>query len=147
MGAGGNGAWREPTAAAGAATGSAGSPRRFRYNAASASIMPSPRAFLRVPRAVFLALVRFVRTVVVVGFAAFALALLAVRFVVFPQIESYRDTLAGVLSRQLGQPVEIAALTTGWDGWNPKLVVEGFRVLDRARASADAAARCCPRSR
>jgi uncharacterized protein YhdP len=72
---------------------------------------------------------------VVVGFAAFALVLLAVRFVVFPQIESHRDTLAGALSRQLGHPVEIAALTTGWDGWNPKLVVEGFRVLDRARAA------------
>ena len=53
---------------------------------------------------------------------------LVVRFVVFPQIESYRDTLASLLSRQLGQPVEIAVLSTGWDGWNPKLVVEGFRV-------------------
>src|SRR6185369_6627615 len=73
--------------------------------------------------------------IVVLGFAIFALALLAVRFIVFPQIESYRDTLAGVLSRQLGQPVEIAAINTGWDGWNPKLVVEGFRVLDRARAN------------
>ena len=96
--------------------------------------MPSPRAILRAPRAVILALVRILRAIVVVGFAAFALALLVVRFVVFPQIESYRDTLASVLARQLGQPVEIAALTTGWDGWNPKLVVEGFRVLDRARA-------------
>ena len=97
--------------------------------------MPSPRAFFRVPRAVSPALVRFVRTAAVIGFAAFALALLVIRFVVFPQIESYRDTLAGVLTRQLGQPVEIAVLTTGWDGWNPKLVVEGFRVLDRARAA------------
>jgi uncharacterized protein (TIGR02099 family) len=97
--------------------------------------MPSLRAFLRIPRAVSLALFRFVRTTVVVGLAAFALALLVVRFVVLPQIESYRDTFAGMLARQLGQPVEIAALTTGWDGWNPKLVVEGLRVLDRARAS------------
>jgi len=97
--------------------------------------MPSPRAILRVPRAVTFALVRFLRAIVVLGFAIFALALLAVRFIVFPQIESYRDTLAGVLSRQLGQPVEIAAINTGWDGWNPKLVVEGFRVLDRARAN------------
>ncbi len=72
----------------------------------------------------------------IVGFAAFALVLLAVRFVVFPQIESHRDALAGTLSRQLGHPVEIAALTTGWDGWNPKLVVEGLHVLDRARVAA-----------
>lgn len=97
--------------------------------------MPSQRAILRGPSAVTHAVVRFVRAIVVIGFAALALALLAVRFIVFPQIESYRDTLASILSRQLGQPVEIAALTTGWDGWNPKLVVEGFRVLDRARAN------------
>ena len=97
--------------------------------------MPSPRAILRVSGAVTLALVRVFRTIVVVGFATFALALLLLRFVVMPQIENYRGALAGLLSRQLGQPVEIAVLNTGWDGWNPKLVVEGFRVLDRARAS------------
>src|SRR4029453_8195492 len=28
-----------------------------------------------------------------------------------------------------------AVLSTGWDGWNPKLVVQGFRVLDKARVS------------
>jgi uncharacterized protein YhdP len=97
--------------------------------------MPSSRAILRVPRAVTFALVRFLRTIVVVGFATFALALLLLRFVVLPQVENYRDTLAGVLARHLGQPVEIAVLRTGWDGWNPKLVVEGFRVLDKARTS------------
>src|SRR4030095_5326665 len=98
-------------------------------------IMPSPRAILRVPRAVTFALVRFLRTIVVIGFATFALALLLLRFVVLPQVENYRDTLTGLLARQLGQPVELAVIKTGWDGWNPKLVVEGFRVLDRARAS------------
>jgi len=97
--------------------------------------MPSPRAILRVSGAVTLALVRIFRTIVVVGFATFALALLVLRFVLMPQIENYRGTLATLLSKQLGQPVEIAVLHTGWDGWNPKLVVEGFRVLDRARVS------------
>jgi uncharacterized protein (TIGR02099 family) len=97
--------------------------------------MPPPRAFLRVSSAVFLALFRFVGTVAIVGFAMFAFGLLAIRFIVFPQIESHRDALADVLAKQLGQPVEIAVLSTGWDGWNPKLVVEGLRVLDRARAA------------
>ena len=97
--------------------------------------MPSPRAILRAPRAVSYALVRLIRAIVVIGFVAFALALIVVRFVVFPQIESYRDALASLLTRQLGQPVEIAMLSTGWDGWNPKLVVEGFRVVDRVRAN------------
>ena len=98
--------------------------------------MPSVRAFLRAPGAFAVALIRFVRIVVVGGFAAFAIALLLVRFVVFPYVESYRDTLASSLTRQLGHPVAIAAMTTGWDGWNPKVVVEGFRVQDRARPDA-----------
>ena len=108
---------------------------RFRYNAEAPPLClpraPSSALPARLPSRWS----AFVRAIVVIGFAAFALALLAVRFVVFPQIESYRDALAGVLSRELGQPVEIAALSTGWDGWNPKLVVEGFRVLDRARVN------------
>jgi uncharacterized protein (TIGR02099 family) len=98
--------------------------------------MPFVRASLRAPRAYFFVLLRFLRTVAVTGIGAFALALLLVRFVVFPHVESYRDTLASLLAKELGHPVEIAALTTGWDGWNPKLIVEGFRVLDRARVGA-----------
>jgi uncharacterized protein (TIGR02099 family) len=79
---------------------------------------------------------RFAGIVAVTGFGLFALALLAVRFVVFPQVERYRDALADALSAQLDRPVEIAVLATGWDGWNPKLVVEGLRVRDRGRAAA-----------
>ena len=80
-------------------------------------------------------LARFTGVAIVAGFALFALLLLAVRFVVFPRIESYRDTLIAALSTQLGEHVEIDGISTGWDGWNPKLVVTGLRVLDRARAS------------
>ena len=71
--------------------------------------------------------------VVVTGVGLFALALLVVRFVVFPRVDAYRDAMTEALSRQLGQPVEIAALSTGWDGWNPKIVIEGFRVRDGGR--------------
>jgi len=79
--------------------------------------------------------VRVAGVTIVAGFALFALALLTVRFIVFPRIDTYRDTLMATLSAQLGQPVEIASLATGWDGWNPKLVIGGLRVRDRARAS------------
>jgi len=76
---------------------------------------------------------RIAGTAIVGGFALFALVLLGVRFIAFPRIDAYRDTLIATLSSQLGQPVEIDSLTAGWDGWNPKLVVGGLRVLDRAR--------------
>ena len=100
--------------------------------------MPSARRPLRARGAVRPRLRRLARlagVVVVSGFALFALVLLGVRFIAFPRIEAYRDTLIATLSAQLGERVEIDALTTGWDGWNPKLVVTGLRVLDRARAS------------
>jgi len=102
-------------------------------------IMPSARAPLRALAFARPLVVRATRVAVVLlvsGFAAFALLLLAVRFIVFPQVEAYRDTLIAQLSRQLGQPVELRALTTGWDGWNPKLVLHDFRVLDRMRAGS-----------
>jgi len=95
--------------------------------------MPSVRASPRASRARPPALRRLVRVAgiaVIAGFAAFALLLLAVRYVVFPRVESYRDTLAERLTTQLGQPVEIAALSTGWDGWNPKIAIHGFRVRE-----------------
>ncbi len=98
--------------------------------------MPRARAVFRATGAFRRALTRVARvagTVVIAGFALFALLLLAVRFVVFPQVESHRDTLTSALARQLGEPVEIAALATGWDGWNPKLVITGFTVRDANR--------------
>ncbi len=66
---------------------------------------------------------------------AFAVVLLAIRFIVFPQVESQRERIAAMLSEQLGQPVEIGAIATGWDGWNPKLILTNFRVRDRLEAS------------
>jgi uncharacterized protein (TIGR02099 family) len=101
--------------------------------------MPVARDPLRAPAAatpLALRVARALVTLLLVAFAAFALLLLAVRFVVFPQVEAYRDTLTSQLSRQLGQPVELRALTTGWDGWNPKLVLHDLRLLDRMRAGA-----------
>src|SRR5262245_34041732 len=63
---------------------------------------------------------------IIVGIAC--ALLLAVRFVVFPQIESRRLDIAAALSKRIGQPVEIDSIATGWDGWNPKLSVRGFRI-------------------
>ena len=93
--------------------------------------MPFVRANHRAPDAsapITARIARAAGVLFVAGFAILALALLAVRFIVFPHVEEYRDTLRAALARELGQPVEIASLSTGWDGWNPKLVIGGFRV-------------------
>jgi len=58
---------------------------------------------------------RAIRVLLLAAIVTFCLLLLAVRFVVFPRLESNRDGLTHLLERQIGQPVEIDALATGWD--------------------------------
>ena len=70
--------------------------------------------------------------------AAFCALLLAVRFVVFPQLEEHHGDIAEMLARELRAPVEIDRIVTGWDGWNPRIAIEGLRVRDRAGALSEA---------
>ncbi|TMH62852.1 MAG: TIGR02099 family protein [Betaproteobacteria bacterium] len=79
-----------------------------------------PRTILRMAGRLLLALI-----------ALFCVLLLSIRFVIFPELDRYRGPIAGVLERQIGQPVELDGLTGGWDGWNPRLDVSNLRVIDR----------------
>src|SRR5205823_7047844 len=54
-----------------------------------------------------------------------------------PQVESHRAEIVAALSARLGEPVEIDAIGTGWDGWNPKLSIRGLRILDRAGSTGE----------
>jgi uncharacterized protein (TIGR02099 family) len=80
---------------------------------------------------------RFFCAAAVTLFAAFCVLLLVIRLFVFPRIEDYRDRIVATLSAELGQPVAIAAIATGWDGWNPRLTVSGFQIRDRAHPTDD----------
>ena len=62
--------------------------------------------------------------------------MLAVRYLVLPQVESWRPEIAERLSREIGAPVAIDAIRTGWDGWNPQVTVSGLRVAESANADA-----------
>jgi uncharacterized protein (TIGR02099 family) len=80
---------------------------------------------------------RLLSAAAVAGIAIFCVLLLVIRFVVFPQIHDYRDRIVATLSAELGHPVVIAAIDTGWQGWNPRLTVRGLQIRDRAEASAE----------
>ncbi|MGH8800637.1 MAG: hypothetical protein ACREX7_10360, partial [Casimicrobiaceae bacterium] len=73
---------------------------------------------------------RAARATVLVALVAFCLLLLAVRFIVFPRIESNTAAVARLLAAQIGRPVEIASIVTGWDGWNPRLDIGDLRILE-----------------
>jgi uncharacterized protein (TIGR02099 family) len=87
----------------------------------------NPTAIIALPRAV----VRLAGRVLVALIVLFCVLLLAIRFFVFPQIESYRGRITATLERQIGQPVELGGLAGGWDGWNPRLDIKNLRVVDR----------------
>jgi uncharacterized protein (TIGR02099 family) len=96
--------------------------------------MPSVRAPSKIPAAYtswLLTTARAIRVLLLAAIVVFCLLLLAVRFVAFPELENNREGLAQLLERQIGQPVEIEALATGWDGWNPRVELKGVRILER----------------
>ena len=75
--------------------------------------------------------VRFAAKAAVVVLGAFFALLLGIRVVVYPQLEAHRADIAHWLGARIGQPVEIDGIVTGWDGWNPRLSIRGFRVRER----------------
>ena len=76
------------------------------------------------------------RTVVLIAVVAVCLILLAVRFVIFPRVADNRDVVAHLLAAQIGQPVEIGSVTTGWDGWNPRLDIGNLRITEQGASVA-----------
>ncbi|HEX4943971.1 MAG TPA: YhdP family protein [Usitatibacteraceae bacterium] len=62
---------------------------------------------------------------------AFLATVLALRYVVFPQIDSYRDDIAQSISRASGMAVSIVDVDAGWHGLRPILTLTGVRVADR----------------
>ncbi|HET8874686.1 MAG TPA: hypothetical protein VFO53_00020, partial [Casimicrobiaceae bacterium] len=74
---------------------------------------------------------RFAAKAAVVVLGTFFALLLGIRVVVYPQLEAHRVDIARWLGERIGQPVEIDDIVTGWDGWNPRLSIRGFRVHER----------------
>jgi hypothetical protein len=63
---------------------------------------------------------------------AFAGTVLALRYWVFPNIDSYREDIARVISERTGQKVTIGGIHAQWEGLRPQLVLERVMVHDTA---------------
>lgn len=70
------------------------------------------------------------------GYFAFGLLLLALRYLVLPQIENYRGDIESALARAVHRPVAIRHITGGWQGLHPLLTIEGFEIRDSASRPA-----------
>ena len=62
----------------------------------------------------------------------FGAILLVVRLWFVPRIETYRPDIIQALTQAVGQKVEVATLTAGWDGWNPTLTVTELKIIDNS---------------
>ena len=67
-----------------------------------------------------------------VALAVFLVAVIALRYAVFPQIERFRDDIAASVSRASGMAVSLADVDAGWQGLRPILGLTGMRVADRS---------------
>src|SRR4051812_3936459 len=64
------------------------------------------------------------------AFFAFAALVLALRFWLLPNIETYRGDIVATASRALGTPVKIGAIEAGWLGLRPQLSLFDVRIQD-----------------
>jgi uncharacterized protein (TIGR02099 family) len=60
----------------------------------------------------------------------FVLAALALRFIVFPNIEQYKDDIATYTSQRLGQKITIGDIKTGWEGISPHFSLKNIELFD-----------------
>ena len=67
-------------------------------------------------------------SVVLLGLIVLSAAL--IRFVVFPNIHSYKDTIADYATKQAGQKITIGDITTSWNGVSPHITLASIDVFD-----------------
>jgi uncharacterized protein (TIGR02099 family) len=75
-------------------------------------------------------LLRAIEVLAWAGFFAFAVIFLALRYWLLPNVEQYRGDIVAAISRSIGLPVKIGALTTDWQGLRPRLLISDVRIYD-----------------
>ncbi len=68
--------------------------------------------------------------------ALIIVALAVVRFVIFPNIDAYKQTIATKASQALGQKITIGSIETGWRGISPSIALKNIDVFDSENRSA-----------
>ena len=57
--------------------------------------------------------------------------ILLMQYIVIPRVPEYRNEIAGLISRAIGEPVSIGQLEAGWRGVNPTLTITDLRIHDK----------------
>lgn len=64
------------------------------------------------------------------------LATLIVRFIIFPNIDEYKDDIAAFASKTAGQKITIGDIATGWEDFSPNIELKNIDVFDAENRSA-----------
>jgi uncharacterized protein (TIGR02099 family) len=67
---------------------------------------------------------------ITIGYFAFGLLLLALRYAILPQIENYRGDVEQLISAGVNRPVGIRKIEAHWAGLRPALKLDGFEIRD-----------------
>jgi uncharacterized protein (TIGR02099 family) len=59
-----------------------------------------------------------------------------VRFVVFPNIDAYKDDIASKITEKIGLKTTIGNIMTGWDGISPQVIISEIDIYDKGNSSA-----------
>ena len=79
---------------------------------------------------------RWVLYALLVLLLVFALAVIVIRFVVFPNIDSYKDDIAAYATKTAGQKITIGDINTSWDGVSPHIALKNIDVFDAENRAA-----------
>ncbi len=69
--------------------------------------------------------------VLLIAWIVFASVILALRYVVLPHVNDYRQSIENIASRALGEPVKIGAIDASWHDLRPTLALSAVRIVDR----------------
>jgi uncharacterized protein (TIGR02099 family) len=79
---------------------------------------------------------RLLGRIALVAAFAFAVLVLALRYVVLPRIDGFRDTVETAVTRSLGRPVTIGRMEGHWSGLHPRLTLVDVTVHDEQKRPA-----------
>ena len=82
-------------------------------------------------RGVVRKLLRFFGITALVLYFGFAAVVLTLRFWILPQIEEHPESIAEVISRNIGQRISIGSADSGWQRLRPYLELTDVRLYDR----------------
>ncbi len=79
---------------------------------------------------------RWILIALAILFAILLVAMAIIRFVIFPNIDEYKDRIVNKISEKIGQKVTIGDIVTGWDMLSPSILLRRIDIYDDENTSA-----------